>query len=643
MKQGKTVHGQLKRFGCMLAVMMFACLALSHAGAANRWNNLADLVFQHPISTTAPPGAPILAIAQDHERFLWIGTEDGVSRWDGYSFRTYRAEPGNPGSLPDNYIQSLYVDVQDTLWIATLSGGLSRYDRGQERFINYRAGPDGLSSVDVLGITDDGAGGIWIATNHGVDEVNPERGVIRHLRHQDTYPTSLPDNRVRAVLHDREGHLFIGTYSGLVRQDGPAAALEKIPLPTPRRESPAISCLHEDGSGRIWIGTKSGAYVIEPGPNAHGSVAQAVPGSGTEWIESMADSRNGEIWLGTYGDGILVVDKATRAVVQNIRHDPLLPQSLDEDTLWSIYRDRAGDMWVGTNRGISRFDPNQPAILSIFGAVSRTKGVSDGDVESVLPMPDGRLWLGLGARGVDILDPFAGRIESMRNGVDPSGKTVALSEVRDLVSTQKGAVVLCTRTGIYRKGPKDPLPVRIPLPEGLSARTLAVSPATATLWLGSDDDGLWTMKPDAAGNTAVQRYPGSDRLTDPRISILSTDAPGSIWVGTFNGLNHLDLTSGSVEQIRADPKATGAIAAPYVSALMIDRQGGCGWVCRMEGFRSSIAALLTDGLLFTIWGCLRVCLTSTSTRSSRRLPEPYGSPPTMVLPLSIRFIFQSGR
>ena len=135
------MQAQLKPLCRMLAILAFECLALPHANASDRWDHLADPVFQHPISTTPSPSAPVVAITQDHEGFLWIGTENGVSRWDGYSFRQYRSDPADTSSLPDNYIQSLYVDAEDTLWIATQSGGLSRYDRGQDRFINYRAGP----------------------------------------------------------------------------------------------------------------------------------------------------------------------------------------------------------------------------------------------------------------------------------------------------------------------------------------------------------------------------------------------------------------------------------------------------------------------------------------------------------------------
>src|SRR5580704_8429373 len=122
----------------------------------------------------------------------------------------------------------------------------------------------------------------------------------------------------------------------------------------------------------------------------------------------------------------------------------------------------------GHQSGFSRYDPNQAAVLSVFGVVSRSKGLSDGDVESVLPMPNGQLWAGLGAKGVDILDPVAGRVAVMRTAVGPSGKLLELSEVRDLVSTESGEVFFCTRSGLYRKSPDQQRPVQIPLPGGVS-------------------------------------------------------------------------------------------------------------------------------------------------------------------------------
>ena len=549
----------------------------SHAGSA--WENVADPVFQHPISDSALPNSPVLAITQDNDGFLWVGTEDGVARWDGYRYRVYHADRTKPAGLPDNYIQSLHVDTKGTLWIATLSGGLSRYDRQHDRFVNYGTSPQGLSGVDVRGIADDGVGGVWVATNHGLDEVSADRGVFGHLRHDVKDAASLPDDNIEAVLRDSKGRLWIGILGAVIRRDLTDGPLMHIPLPSRTGEQFAANSLWEDAGGRIWIGTKHGAYVLRPeSPNAS-LYPELVPGSENDQIESIAEGRRGEIWLGTYGNGISIIDETTFAI-RRIRHDPLLPQSLDEDTLWALYRDRAGDIWTGTNRGFSRYDPNQAAVLSVFGVVSRSKGLSDGDVESVLPMPNGQLWAGLGAKGVDILDPVAGRVAVMRTAVGPSGKLLELSEVRDLVSTESGEVFFCTRSGLYRKSPDQQRPVQIPLPGGVSVRTAVVVRETGTLWLGTIENGLWTLKLSQRGQ--AQPWPGSAQLTDPRISVIERGASGSLWVGTQNGLNHIDPATGAIERIVADPGVSTALSAPNVSSLMIDRQGRL-WVGTLGG------------------------------------------------------------
>ncbi|WP_263408935.1 ligand-binding sensor domain-containing protein [Terriglobus tenax] len=577
----------------VLAALVAGLVVLPSGVAAQRWESVADSVFKHPISDTTLPNSPVLAIAQDHDGFLWIGTEGGVARWDGYRYRIYQSDAKNPGSLPDNYIQSLHVDKRGNLWIATLSGGLSRYDRLNDRFINYSTGPGGLSSVDVLAITDDGKGGVWVATNQGLDDVDPERGVIGHLRHNDADSTSLPDNKVRAVLTDREGRLWIGTHSGAVRQDASGSPFVRVSLPGLQNQSSAVICMHEDASGRMWLGTTHGAYVVQPGSHSSVLVPRFVEASRAETVQSMAEGRPGEMWLGTYGNGILIVNEATFGV-RNVRHDPLLPQSLDEDTVWAIFRDKVGDMWTGTNRGFSHNNPNQSAIMTVFGVLTRTKGLSDTDVESVLSMSNGQLWLGLGAKGVDILDPVAGRVGQMRLGIDGTGKTRELSEVRGLVSAGADEVYLCARSGLYRKTPQDAFPVRIELPGSNSVQAAAYLPQTRTVWIGTIGDGLWSIRSNEHGRVSAQHFEGSSKLADSRVSVITPGSAGSLWIGTYNGLDRLDPATGSIEHIRVEPETATAIAAPYVSSLMNDRQGRL-WVGMQNGGISILEGRTPDG------------------------------------------------
>lgn len=586
---GRAVHGARGAIWTFLLSLMALASFSPTARAAQDWSNVADAVFRHPVSDTVLPNSPILAIAQDKAGFLWVGTEQGLVRWDGYQYRVYRADRSSPRSLADNYIQRLHVDSHGTLWIATASGGLSRYDPREDRFINYSAATEGLSDDVVNEIADDAAGGVWVATAHGLDDVTAERGVIDHVQHEDSDSTSLPSSNITTVFRDSKGRLWMGALGAVIRQDVPKGPFVKVPLPAPADVALTAASLTEGGDGTIWVGTTFGAYIIHP--DSRGVNPEVVPGTQGNQILSIAETRRGEMWLGTYGNGVLAVDEASFAI-RHIVNDPFLQQGLDEDTLWTIYRDSAGGMWVGTNRGLSRHDPNHSAILTVFGAVSRPRGISDGDVEAVMPAPNGQLWLGLGARGVDILDPVAGRVAEMRTAFDTNGRSVPLGEVTDLVATDNGDVFFCTRAGLYRKRSADKRPVQIALPGTVSIRTAVVRSETGSLWLGSMRDGLWTLRLGEGGH--AQAWAGSNELTDRRITALQKDTSGGLWVGTMNGLNHIDPVSRSVERIGSSAQDPHALAAPNVGALMMDRDGRL-WVGTLGGGISILDGRSADG------------------------------------------------
>ena len=560
-----------------VAVLAVVLLVTQPAGATTAWTDIVDPLFQHLAADLDTPDTVSLSVAQDRDGFLWIGTEEGLLRWDGYRYRRYRADRSSQFGLPDDFIQALHVDLAGTLWIGTLSGGLSRHDRQHDRFSTYRSDEHSLSSIVVRAITDDGSGGVWVATNHGIDEVSVSRGKLRELHHIDGDPSSLPDDNVRALMRDHLGRIWIGTRLGLAYLEPNGHSLITLNTSVARRNGLNVVSLYEAHDGRIWVGTRTGAYVLESSGPEFEFTWKPIHGSENYQVISLIETKPGEMWLGTYGDGIVVVDM-TSLSTRHIGHDPLLPKSLDDDTLWALQRDSEGDIWVATNKGVSRFDPNERAIMSVFGVSSRKNNLSDNDVEAVLPLPNGRVWLGLGSSGINVFDPVAGRVAEYHDGLDSSGKPHALGEVRGLALSAAGEIFLCTRASVYRKTDHDAEPVQIPLPGAMAARAIAVS--GNTLWLGTLDDGVWSLTLDARAK--VQPYARADRLTDPRVSVILADTENSLWVGTLNGLNHIDLLSGQIEYIEARPGAQGGIAAPYVSSLLVDRKGRL-WVGMQSG------------------------------------------------------------
>jgi len=573
-----------------IAAVLFAAASASHS--AERWAALADTVFQHLVRDNELPNAAIPTTAtQDGEGFLWIGSQNGLARWDGYHFRIYRADPGKAGELPDNFIQTLLTDARGVLWIGTTSGGLARYDREHERFVVYPVGPKGLSHVSVRAIADDGAGGVWVATEAGLDHVIAGSEVIGHLRHSDNDPTSLPDNRVRGLLRDRHGTLWVGTATALARLDPGSSRFERVLLPAAVGKVPSPWSFLEDTAGRIWIGTiRQGAYVID----SHTSGARAVDESTlpNEGVSSIVEVTPGQVWLGTLGQGIVAVDVAT-GHTRRIRRDLTQPASLADDSIQGMFKDRSGLIWICSDRSISRHDPSHPAVLTVFGASSRPDSISDSDVDAILPMPDGKIWLGLGSKGIDVIDPAGVRVTSLRP--DPLRPETALPKdyINAFAASADSDVYVGTELGLYRVDRAAHSAARVNIPQrDPTAQVWALLLDDAVLWVGGFD-GLWAVQLDGA-KSPITHADAVSGLTDQRITTIARGDGSSLWIGTKNGLNRFDLKTHAIERILPEPANPTALAAGYITSLLTDTRGRL-WIATFGGGVNILESRAADG------------------------------------------------
>jgi diguanylate cyclase (GGDEF)-like protein len=570
---------------------------VSPVSAGERWGALADVVFEHLARDNELPNSTIpMALAEDGEGFLWVGTQSGLWRWDGYHFRNYRADPAVAGSLPDNVIKQLHTDALGRLWVATNSGGLARYDRDQDRFVTYATGPTGLSNASVRDVIDDGTGGVWIATDGGLDHLRSDAEPIEHLRHDVNDPDTLPDNRVRALFRDSDGGLWVGTASGLVRRELGNRRFVPVALGLPEGKVAVAWSFLQDSAGRVWVGTvRQGAFVLDLKEHTTRAVMESGTAQSslqTEGIHAIAEVRPGTVWLGTDGHGVVEVDAKTLKT-RRIRHDPTLPSSLADDTVQALHTDRSGLVWICTNRGISRYNSRQAAVDTVFGGSSRPRSISDTDVDSILPMPDGRVWLGLGSNGIDVLDPAGLRVAALRP--DPQHPLTALPKdfVNALVRGPSGDVYIGTEQGLYRADRFARGVVRLSQPQhDPSSAVWALYLQQNVLWVGGFD-GLWalTLSPDGKVTGADAVVEG---LTDQRITAIDSGPAGSLWVGTKNGLNRFDPATRSVERILPDPRTPTALSAGYIATLLTDRRGRL-WVGTFGGGISLLDGHASDG------------------------------------------------
>ena len=555
----------------LLLVVLLAPLPCVHAAETARWSALADLAFQRIATETGAPNTlGPSAIAEDGQGFLWIGTQNGLVRWDGYRFRYYRASAKTPNALPDAFVQRLHTDRQGRLWIGTMSMGLARYRPESDDFVRYPAGPQGLAHPNVTAIADAAGGGLWIGTDGGLDHLDPDSGRVTHHR---LGAPSLPDERVTALLLGRRGELWLGTDSGLARAETTPGALRAQPLPAPPGRSPVVTALFEDRDGRIWAGTSEiGVFVVDP-DTGRADTLQEGPGPEStaplDRISEIAQTEAGEVWVSTKDRGILRVDPQSLRARRIVR-DPLVESSLDSDSIWAVRRGRSGLMWIGTNRSLMRHDPGATAVLTVLGAQGRHSGLSREEADSVLAMPDGRAWVATGTGGIDVLDPQRGR--EMRIAPDPKRPADALpaASTYAMLLHDDGWVYIGNELGLYRVASSGRRVERVELPGRKPTETVWVLHHDARgLWIGGRD-GLWLLP--AGGPRMARHDEFRDLFPDKRVGAIHAAADGRLWVGTRSGLYLVDVDRPGAQPYPAAASRLPELEGALVNALLTDER-----------------------------------------------------------------------
>lgn len=593
--------------GGLAAVLLtwFTLLPPATAVAAERWDALAETVFQNYGREQGLPHPVPISLAQDHDGFLWIGTQGGLARWDGYRFHDYQAAPGVPGTLPEDWVQTIHVDDAGRLWISAGASGLSRYDRDRDRFDRISLSPPGATTGTATGdqprvdaIIDDDKGGLWVGTDDGLRHVDSATGAVTALRPGTPDGAGLPQGRILALLRDRTGALWAGGAFGLVRGTQ-ANGFAPVPL---AGTTTGVSSLFEDEDGRIWIGTLQHGLFAADTPDTPPRQIGDSGATALSSVSALCAAGPHEIWAGLRGGGLLAVDTTTGRV-HPIRHDRTLSNSLAHDDVWTLLRDDAGSVWVGGTGGLSYHPRDNGLISTIYGGSQRLAGLSAPDVLSIHATRDGKLWLGYLDGGADLIDPMAGRITTLRPDQSRPEQALPPDVISAITEGDGGTVYFATRRGLYALGQDGSLQ-RVTVP-GRDPQGSVISLVfdAGVLWIGGEHDGLWGYAASpphgaaggAAGGKVVFGGAGDTaRLTNPSLDILRRGAGRDLWVGTQNGLNRIDLATRAVERIMADPLNPEALPAHMVKALLVDHQDRL-WVGTYGGGLAVMTGRAADG------------------------------------------------
>jgi signal transduction histidine kinase/ligand-binding sensor domain-containing protein len=457
------------------------------APAAGLDPRLAITQLSHQVWRDELPQATVHSILQTRDGYLWLGTYEGLARFDGVRFTVYDIH--RTRDLRGTSALHLLEDHAGRLWIAT-NGGLTVREDG--KFHTYGM-DDGLPSRMVRVLLEDGDGTLWIGTDRGLAE---RRGDVLRAR------ADLEPGEVWALARTLDGALWVGTGEGLVRIAGGEqrhfGTADGLP-------SAACRVLHVDRAGALWIGTDDG---LARYANGAFTVWREADGLGDDYVRALHEDGDGSLWVGTEGAGVV---RLRNGVFERYG----TAEGLSHNYVRSLYEDRERNLWIGTNGGVNRLREGK------FGNYGTPEGLSHDFARAVFEDRDGVLWVATDGGGVNRRTADGWSALTTREGLSHDA-------VRALAQTTDGAVWFGTRDGLDRFQDGTITGFGHLLPNRLVRALLADD--DGSLWVGAEAGGLVHLR-----GTEVTVYTTRDGLGADDVRGIFRDSRGRLWIGTYGG------------------------------------------------------------------------------------------------------------
>lgn len=534
----------------------------------------------------------VYSILQDQEGILWFATQDGLNRYDGYQFTWYRYDPKDPKTLPHNYVRHIFEDSEGIIWVAT-DNGLGRFNRIDEtftRFLHDPNNPASLSNNSVWSILEDNQKNLWIATQSGVNLFDRRTGEFKRFQHDPYDINTISHDKTYSLMKDRQGKIRIGTEVGwdLVEQNEGKITFKRYGRKFDKNGEliqwgPVLSMV-EDRNGTLWIGTFSGGLIQfnpkndrqtrflhdpnDPGSLSGNLVRTIIEENDRLWIgtnqglalmnrqterfthfkhshgdhhtiahniiRSFHIDRSGLFWIGTGGGGISKVNIPSF----DFHHHTVelnRPDGLKEKMIYSFFEDHEGIVWIGTLTGLYRWHRQKNSFKLYQHDPNNPNTLSGNRIRAIHEDQNGTLWVGTDRSG---LNRFDRKSETFyRVPVNPNTPKTALRSPRvwQIHSHNRDFLWLGTDWGLTRMDLKRQRFKHFPM-----SNTWTIEKSASNhLWLGTWGHGV--LKFDLQREEFIKKYTTKEGLSDDRTFGLHEDLKGNLWIGTWGGgLNRFD-------------------------------------------------------------------------------------------------------
>ncbi|MFA6233002.1 MAG: two-component regulator propeller domain-containing protein [Bacteroidota bacterium] len=537
----------------------------------------------------------ISAMMQDRRGFLWISTDDGFNRFDGYQFLVFRPKRGDAQSLSSNIITAVAEDANGRIWIGTFGSGFQSYDPSTNLFTSYKqqlSKGATLSTSVITALAVDAGNRIWIGSDsYGLLVFNPAAGTLKRF----SLPGAGTVYSVTDITTTSSGKLVIacGT-AGLYILDPGSGNAQRINMPAHPLSafSVKVARVAMQGARYLWAGTDDNRlhrYDVRTATwKTYFLRSSAIDDFAVE-IRDMTMDMQGNMWVATSADGLFILRTADGNVT-HIAEDRLRPWSLPSSSIRSLFADRFGNVWVGTNgSGLALYSPSAKNFNLIMPGLPSDEKLTINSYRAIWQDSDSTLWLG-GYRGFNSLNRKTGKVSvydrdpaavagyGPQRGINSGNVFVIHPDARD---PERFLILGTEGNGLYRFDKKSGLFWRIPVGDErgivdklqLSVIYEIFQTRDGELWIGGST-GLYRWKQGSQHDYPTLVAPGSFGTRQGGVWAIHEDETGLLWIGTGrNGLTLFDRLDNDVTNFHHNPADSSSLSSNTIKCIFQDSRG----------------------------------------------------------------------
>jgi ligand-binding sensor domain-containing protein/serine phosphatase RsbU (regulator of sigma subunit) len=573
-----------------------------------------EAIFNRYTVNSGISQSSISCLLQDSEGYIWFGTQNGLNKFNGYSFEKYCPDPLDSTSISHGWIYSIAEDADGNIWVGS-RGGLNKFDKKKGIFerIGSKKDKNSLFSDLVYGVAYHG-GSIFISTPPVLNVLNMQtKQIIQYKNNMDIEKRAGSFEKGFPILIDKKKNVWIATPKGLSKfnlQDKKFYNYYHYPDDDASIPDDYINALYEDKQGEIWIGTSNGFCRYDRTTNKFIRFENKFKNNS---IQSILQDNNENFWFGTYGGGLnrVIPDTGKKKILNTKKYSNNIndEKTLINDVVSCLYEDHSHIIWIGTFLGMNTLDL-KPKKFMLYKKTESEHSINllDNFIASVYKDKNDILWIGNWGKGLNLLNRKTGQVKQYAPTL-PGKQKIVNGYVHVIFKDPDNNMWIATRNGIQVLNLKDSSFVDLNdyfkidgLPEFRNTRIRKLyKDSKDNVWIGSNS-GLYKISRTTKKVVSYLNNSKSNSISDNLIYDILETKDGKFWVGTVNGLNLYDPATNSFTRYFNDPRNPKSISSSMIIDLLQDRDENlwigtnCGLNLLKKGSTSFIHYSRKDGL-----------------------------------------------